>query len=195
MKKILFITFFILTTGVAFAQYVNYTTTKNDATGDNLWLVFDPIYLDFYYADINGGWSGEIDLRIKKLFTLTAIYRQPYKGKPSKSDFLPYNYWRYISNTENHQELYTSNKLKPLTYFEGNIALHLIDKVKNANIRVVLRESTSTNYWSGTKTTHTTSISVPGDIRTIFALRGGYIISRTPLYAKKSKIKLKKMNF
>jgi hypothetical protein len=86
---------------------------------------------------------------------------------------LQFNFdWRQGFGTNGYR--ISDNNTKNYSALEGGVALTLSHKVKRKNLRIILSQSSSTS--GGVTTTTTVSIKggVPGDVRSIVALRGGF---------------------
>jgi hypothetical protein len=143
------------------AQSVSYTVDKNDAYDiKNFSLAIDPFFLDFNGQNgYSFGWGFRGDYLMGKTLQFNVDYRQGFGTK---------GYLISDNNTKNYG------------YKEAGVALTLSSKTKTRNLRIVLSQSSSTS--GGVTTTTTTYIKggVPGEVRSMVALRGGlYMMTNT----------------
>lgn len=137
------------------AQSVTWDVIKDDPFDiKNLTVAIDPFFLDFNSQ--NGyafGWGFRGDYLMGKRLQFNFDWRQGFGTK---------GYLISDDNTKNYSAL------------EGSVALTLSHKVKRKNLPIILSQSSSTS--GGVTTTTTISIKggVPGDVRKVVALRGGF---------------------
>lgn len=137
------------------AQSVTWDVVKDDPFDiKNFSLAIDPFFLDFNGQNgYSFGWGFRGDYLMGKTMQFNLDWRQGFGTK---------GYRISDDNTKNYSAL------------EGSVALTLSHKVKRKNLPIILSQSSSTS--GGVTTTTTISIKggVPGDVRSIVALRGGF---------------------
>lgn len=147
------------------AQQVRYKVKKDDPSDfKNLMIHLDPMMIDCYFTDITFGVSARADYMLSKILDVHAQWRKPYWDM---------NEWSLNDdyNSNSNTGFYRDGGVKTMSWMEGNIQLHFLDRIKSTNHRVVFYKSTST---SGNYQTVTTKfVDLPGHVRKIKSLRGG----------------------
>jgi hypothetical protein len=172
MKRILFLAGIIgMTMNLTFAQQVRYKVKKDDPMDfKNFMLHLDPIMMDCYLTNITLGVAARADYMVNKVFDISGQIRKPY------FDFNEVGL-RDDAESTTSNGVYGKNGIKPMSFMEGTLQLHFLDKIKETNHRIVFFKSTST---SGNYQTVTTKfVDIPGHVRKIKSLRGGAIWMNT----------------
>ncbi|NUM32585.1 MAG: hypothetical protein HUU47_09725 [Bacteroidetes bacterium] len=159
MKK--FITLLLLFSSIiANSQRLKYTILKDEPDKiKNATFHIDPFYADAWSTNTTLGWGLRADLMLKKRISANVFFKKAYLDMNARSHF--------------DKDLVTPKRgFKKLTYFEPVVSYHLIDKLKKKSVKVVI--SSSTSYSGSYKTTTTKYIMVPGTVRKIRGVRGGF---------------------
>ena len=154
MKKIYtyILALIVLNTALTRAQSITYNYVRNDPYNiKNLTFSIDP-----FFVDVNGhngysfGWGARAEYMMGKRLLANFDMR---------TGFGTNLYRKSNENTRNYFAM------------EAGLGLIFVNKLKSKNLRIVLSESTSGNV----KTTTTIGGGVPAKVRTIVALRGGFM--------------------
>lgn len=151
------------------AQEVRYKVKKDDPMDfKNFMLHLDPMMVDCYLTNITAGVAGRADYMVGKIFDISAQIRRPYWDM---------NEFFLSDNKSDGDDGYFSKNIKPTSYLEGTFQLHILDRVKPTNHRIVFYKSTSQsgNY----QVTTTRFVDIPGSARKIMSLRGGAVWHNT----------------
>ena len=136
------------------AQNVNYKIMKNDPKDAvNAWVYLDPMQMDFCVGNLMGS-----------SFNLGAWTVLDYKNKMGAEAIGRYGYLTFAK--------FSDKDLKAHRQFEGGVFLHLTDKIKVRNTKIILSQSSGTNS-QGQSVTTTKYIMVPADKRVRLGVRGG----------------------
>lgn len=139
------------------AQTVTWKELKNDPFDiKNLTIALDPLFFDLNSQ--NGyamGWGLRADFLMGKALQFNFDYRNSFNTKGYHID---------------------NNNTKNYNYIEGGVGLVLSHKVKTRNLPIILeRSSYSSGGYTYTKTTFIKG-GVPGKVRSIFMLQGGFFM-------------------
>lgn len=167
MKKILFTACCTLCILMTKAQDVNYKILTDDTYGlKNASVCLDPFYADTWGTNVTLGFDVRADYMLINIASFNAEFRNAYLDMNARDHFdgsLPM----------------AKNGLKKMKYLELGGAFNLVDKTRDASLKVVL---SSTSYTVGnTRYTNTKYIMVPGQRRTILQVRGGLTTSTTAI--------------
>lgn len=159
MKKVLSLLLALWST-MAFSQKMRYEILKDEPDKiKNATFHIDPFYADAWMTNITLGFGLRADLMLKKRISGNLFFRRAYAD----------------INARSHADAdlaHPKRGFKKLTYFEPVINYHVIDKLKKKSVKVVI--SSSTSYSGNYKTTTTKYIMVPGTVRKIRGVRGGF---------------------
>ncbi|MEN9523809.1 MAG: hypothetical protein RL065_2186 [Bacteroidota bacterium] len=169
IRKILLITCLSVSAFFANAQSVSYKTILDDPKSvPNLRTSIDPFYADMYQGEPHIGWGFRGEFKFLKLFIANIDYRKAY---------LDMTYDGNINDGARPDYTATDFGLNKANWLEVGGGLVFADWTKAKNLKVVL--SSSTSYSGNYKTTHTKYIMVPGHLRHIANIRGGFIRNST----------------
>lgn len=159
MKKVI-TALLLMTSSLAFSQKLRYEILKDEPDKiKNATFHIDPFYADAWMTNITLGFGLRADVMLKKRLSGNLFFRRAYAD----------------INARTHADgdlAYPKRGFKKLTYFEPVVNYHVIDKLKKKSVKVVI--SSSTSYSGNYKTTTTKYIMVPGTVRKIRGVRGGF---------------------
>ncbi|MCX7862405.1 MAG: hypothetical protein N2449_05360 [Bacteroidales bacterium] len=166
---------------------VVYNITSCDPHKWNIMFDFNPGYIEIGpIASI--GYEIMSEVRVRKMFTAFASFRQPWFSKKSGTKrYIDGSYpWHKLAYTnELVGELQTANQLKPYYNFEVGGGIILFDKVEPKKTDILLKQVTSKkmiNWDTYEKKTEKTILpGVDSKMRNIFQIHGGIWMLRTPI--------------
>ncbi|MDP4266636.1 MAG: hypothetical protein Q8880_04305 [Bacteroidota bacterium] len=178
--KKLILTLLILASVQVFSQkkHINAQISDDNPYSDNLILSLDPAYFDYYSANLNAGWEAMIDLRIKKIFSINASFRESWRFGGYNLEEQSYARNKILDKKKNFEDLQgknfeasTINDLNRYYWFETGISIHFIDKIYDIERNVYLRPATQKeNEDEDIKV----KAIVPSSQRVSYSVRGGY---------------------
>ena len=159
MKNLITVLLVLLGT-LAYSQRLSYEILKDEPDKiKNTTIHIDPFYSDAWMTNITLGFGLRADVMLKKRLSGNVFFRRAYAD----------------INARSHADgdlAHPKKGFKKLTYFEPVVSYHLVDKLKKRQVKVVI--SSSTSYSGNYKTTTTKYIMVPGTVRKIRGVRGGF---------------------
>lgn len=162
------------------AQEVRYKIKKdNPEDVKNFVVHFDPWFADAYFTDVAMGFSARADWLLNKVIDAGVEWRRPYFDM----NWLEVDNYK-LSGAAGGKEMkevafMPKDGFSQYTYFEPSFRLHLSDKIKESNHRLLLSQS---SYASGNNSNANTEfINVPGKSRKIFSLQGAACWMNVPV--------------
>jgi hypothetical protein len=143
------------------AQNVSYTILKNDPHDvKKLQVYFSPFYADAFLPNITLGFGVGGAYEINRKLDVNVFFNKPY------SKTFDYAYHTNVEFVPVHNV--DETPLHRTYFFEGGATFKLSDNDKQKDVKVVLSSFSSGGF------THTTYIMVPGTVRKMTKVRGGF---------------------